>query len=127
MYSIGEESRVSKTGKVSDWSYPHSHVHVLQWIQNLRLVNPPLDDDNARVCSHHFTADDYVKPVLPDFGPKKPQLKDNAVPTRFSFTKQAKRRKLSEAREAQSQQRSLISELMASSSSSSSQNVSEPG
>jgi len=79
------------------------------------------------VCSHHFTADDYVKPVLPDFEPKKPQLKDSAVPTRFSFAKQAKRRKLSEAREAQSQQRSLISELMASSSSSSSQSVSEPG
>jgi len=95
-------------------------------VQNLQLVDPPLNDDNACVCSHHFTVDDYVKPVLPGFGPNKPQLKDSAVPTRFSFIKQAKRRKLSEAREAQSEQCSLVSELLASSSSSSSQNVSEP-
>ena len=87
------------------------------------MVDPPLDDDNARVCSHHFTADDYVKAVLPGFGPKNPQLKDTAVPTRFSFAKQVKRRKLSEAREAQSQHRSLISDLLASSS----QNVSGHG
>ena len=59
------------------------------------MVDPPLNDDNARVCSHHFTADDYVKAVLPGFGPKNPQLKDTAVPTRFSFAKQVKRRKLS--------------------------------
>jgi len=84
--------------------------------KTFQLVDPPLDDDNARVCSHHFTADDYVKPVLPGFEPKNPQLKDSFVPTSFSFAKQAKCRKLSEAKEAQSQQRLLISELLGSSS-----------
>ena len=84
-------------------------------IKTFQLVDPPLDDDNARVCSHHFTADDYVKPVLPGFEPKNPQLKDSFVPMRFS-AKQAKCRKLSEAKEAQSQQRLLISELLGLSS-----------
>ena len=123
MYSVGEESRVSKTGKVCDWSYPHPRARVYSGYKTFDW----LIHDNARVCSHHFMADDYVKPVLPGFGPKKPQLKDSAVPTRFSSTKQAKRRKLSEASKAQSQQRLLVSELLASSSLSSSQNVSEPG
>ena len=68
---------------------PRTHARACV-LQNLQLVDPPLDDNNARVCSHHFTADDYVKPVLPDFGPKKPQLKDSAVLTRFSFAKQAR-------------------------------------
>jgi len=53
---------------------------------------------------------------LPGFVPKNPKLKDTAMPARFSFTKQAKRRKLNKAREAQSQYRSLIGDLLASSS-----------
>ena len=47
------------------------------------------------------------------FGPKRPTLKPGAVPTVFSFSQQAKRRKLSEAREARALHRSIIDELLA--------------
>ena len=90
------------------------------------MVNPPLEDENARVCNHHFTADDYVKSVLEGHGPAKPKLKATAVPTIFSFTKPVKRRKLSEARAAKSQHDSLIGDLLGSSSESSSQAVTIP-
>ena len=61
-----------------------------QWLDKLRLVNPPIEDTNAHVCSHHYKDEDYVKPVLEGFEPTQPTLKDHAVPTVFSFSTPAK-------------------------------------
>ena len=76
---------LAKQVKFCDWSYPHSRVYDSGY--KPQLVDPLLDDNNTCVCSNHFMADDYVKPVLPGFGPKKLQLKDSAVPTCFSIAK----------------------------------------
>ena len=77
------------------------------------MVNPPIHDANARVCSQHFNDNDFVSPVLEGYGPSRHTLKPDAVPTLFSFTSTPKRRKLSEAREAKAQQRAVVEELLA--------------
>jgi len=42
------------------------------------------------------------------FGPKRPTLKADAIPTVFCFSNPVKRRKLSEAREARAMHHSII-------------------
>ena len=86
----------------------------MQWLAKLRLENPPVNDKNARVCSEHFCEDDFVAAVLPGFGPTKPTLKPEAVPTRFSFVPVPKRRKTSELRIARAEHRDIIEELTTS-------------
>jgi len=69
------------------------HAQVQQWLQNLKLVDPPLEEQNARVRSYHFMVDDFVKLVLAGHGPKNLKLKDTAVPTlQTSEAKEAERR-----------------------------------
>ena len=50
------------------------------------------------------------------FGPARRTLKPDAVPTLFCFTSAPRRKKLSEARESRAQQRSIVEELLAESS-----------
>ena len=50
-----------------------------KWLEKLRLVDPPIHEDNARVCSEHFT----VFPVLEGYGPSRRTLKADAVLTIF--------------------------------------------
>ena len=54
--------------------------------------------------------------MISGFGPSRRTLKAEAVPTLFSFKSAPKRRKLSEARETRAEQRSIVEELLAESS-----------
>ena len=56
----------------------------------------PLQD--CMCCSKHFCEDDFVTVVLPEFGPTKPKLKPEAVPTKICFTPMPKHQQTSEAR-----------------------------
>ena len=85
----------------------------------MKLVNPPIYDKNARVCSDHFEEASYVTSVLAGFGPSRRTLKADAVPTIFSFNLPPKRRKLSKARQAKAQHRDLVDGLMEASGSAS--------
>ena len=78
----------------------------------MKLVDPPIYDKNARVCSDHFEETSYVSSVLARFGPSRRTLKADAVPTIFSFNSPPKRRKLSEARQAKAQHRDLMEGLL---------------
>ena len=82
-------------------------------MNSLRLKDPPIYDSNARVCGHHFIEQDFVSGAIEGFGPKRPTLKPEAVPTVFCFSQPTKRRKLSEAREAKTMHRSIIDSLLA--------------
>ena len=75
----------------------------------MKLVDPPIYDKNARVCSDHFEETSYVSSVLAGFGPSRRTLKADAVPTIFSFNSPPKRRKLSEAK---AQHRDLVEGLL---------------
>ena len=94
----------------------HIKFHAHQWLDKLRLVDPPIQDSNARVCSQHFSEDCFVSAVISGFGPSRRSLKAEAVPTLFSFKSAPKRRKLSEAREMRAEQCSIVEELLAESS-----------
>ena len=89
------------------------------------MKDPPIHDSNARVCSDHFTEQDFVSSVVEGFGPKRPTLKPEAIPTVFCFSQPAKRRKLSEMREARALHRSIIDDLLAGSSTAPESNTGE--
>ena len=76
------------------------------------MEDPPIYDNTARVCTHHFTEQDFVSSVVEGFGPKRATLKLDAVPTVFCFSNPAKRRKLSEARESRALHQSIIEDLL---------------
>ena len=78
--------------------------YTYQWLEKLRLVDPPVHDSNGRVCSQHFTDNCFVSSVMERFGPARRTLKSKAVLTLFCFTSASKRRKLSKARESRAQQ-----------------------
>ena len=42
-----------------------------KWLEKLSLVDLPIHEANARVCSDHFTETCYVSLVLEDFGPSR--------------------------------------------------------
>ena len=85
----------------------------LKWLDKLRLVDPPIYEANARVCSDHFTEDCYVLSILEGYGPSRRTLNPDAVPTIFAFNQSPpKRRKLSEARQAKAQHRAVVEELL---------------
>ena len=88
-------------------------LHAKQWLEKLRLVDPPIHDANARVCDQHFNDNDFVSPVMEGYGPSRCTLKPDAVPTVFCFTSAPKRRKLSKAREAKAQHCVIVDELLA--------------
>ena len=71
----------------------------------------PITDPNARVCSVHFTKDDFIKPVLQDFKPFKATLKPHAIPSVFSHCPLPKRRQFSEMRAARRDRKDIIDSL----------------
>ena len=73
---------------------------------------------NACVCSHHFIEQDFVSGAIEGFGPKRPTLKPEAVPTVFCFSQLTMRRKLIEAREAKAMHHSIIDNSLVGPSSS---------
>ena len=75
------------------------------------VTDAPITDPNARVCSVHFTKDDYIKPVLEDFKPFKATLKLHAVPSVFSHCPLPKRR-FSEIRVARRDRKSSVRFIM---------------
>ena len=85
----------------------------LKWLDKSRLVDPPIYEANARVCSDHITEDCYVSSILEGYGPSRRTLNPDAVPTIFAFNQSPpKRRKLSEARQAKAQHRVVVEELL---------------
>ena len=60
------------------------------------------------------------------FGPKRPTLKPEVIPTVFCFSQPAKRRKLSEMREARALRHSIIDDLLAGSSAAPQSSTGEP-
>ena len=73
----------------------------------MKLVDPPIYDKNARVCSNHFEETScFISAGR--FWP----IQADAVPTIFSFNSPPKRRKLSEARQAKAQHRDLVKGLL---------------
>ena len=84
----------------------------IKWLDKLRLVDTPIYEANARVCSDHFSEDCYVSSILKGFGPSRRTLKPDAVPTIFAFNSPPKRRKFSEARQAKAQHRAVVEELL---------------
>ena len=79
------------------------------------VTNAPITDPNARVCSVHFTKDDFIKPVLQDFKPFKTTLKPHAIPSVFSHCPLPKRR-FSEMRAARRDRKDIIDSLFSDSS-----------
>ena len=71
---------------------------VSKWLVKCGVTGAAITDSNARVCSAHFTQDDYIKPVLPDFKPMKAILKPHAIPSVFTCSPLLKRRRFSEMR-----------------------------
>ena len=61
------------------------------------MEDPPLDDDNAGVCSKYFLPKDFTGGVLERFGPLKKTLKPDAIPSVFCYAPPPKQRKTSEA------------------------------
>ena len=55
--------------------------HSFQWFLVLHLTDVSINDANARICSDHFIREDYIQPVSSGFGPSKPTLKPDAVPS----------------------------------------------
>jgi len=69
------------------------------------MENPPIEDKNTRVCTQHFLPEDYATSMLPGHGPSKKTLKPEVLPSVLSFMPPAKRRKISKARIARTEQR----------------------
>ena len=76
------------------------------------MVDPPIYEANACICSKHFSETCYVSSVLEGFGPSRRMLKPDAVLTVFAFNSPPKRRKLSEARQAKAQHKAVVNELL---------------
>lgn len=79
----------SKMGQSEDvvmHEFPSNMERRERWIAAVRALRPQdtedpwLPSEYAKVCSKHFTADDYIQ------GPKKRYLAPHAVPSRFQST-----------------------------------------
>ena len=75
------------------------------------MEDPPLDDENVRVCSKHFLPEDFTGGVLEGFEPLKKTLKPNAVPLVFYYAPLPKQRKTSKPRMALATHRDMVNEL----------------
>jgi hypothetical protein len=83
---------------VSFHHFPKDEVLKKKWVARIRrgLCNKPISN-TMRVCSSHFVQEDYQFDVGLDYGipSKRKKLKEDAVPSVFSFTSP---RKLKEPR-----------------------------
>ncbi|KAL9973404.1 hypothetical protein ACROYT_G019860 [Oculina patagonica] len=89
--AFGCQNRSSKAEcKDLSWhSLPLSNKNLLaQWLVKLRRENTPVSK-NSYVCSQHFEANCFIKPV----GGQRTRLKPDSVPTKFIFTVEKPKRK----------------------------------
>lgn len=89
--AFGCQNRSSKAEcKDLSWhSLPLSNKNLLaQWLVKLRRENTPVNK-NSYVCSQHFEANCFIKPM----GGQRIRLKPDSVPTNFIFTVEKPKRK----------------------------------
>ena len=89
--AFGCQNRSSKAEcKDLSWhSLPLSNKNLLaQWLVKLRRENTPVNK-NSYVCSQHFEANCFIKPM----GGQRIRLKPDSVPTKFIFTVEKPKRK----------------------------------
>ena len=89
--AFGSQNRSSKAEcKDLSWhSLPLSNKNLLaQWLVKLRRENTPVNK-NSYVCSQHFEANCFIKPM----GGQRIRLKPDSVPTKFIFTVEKPKRK----------------------------------
>ena len=90
----------------------YSHLQLHEWLEKLQLVDPPIHEANARICSDYFVKTCYVSSVLKGFGPSRRTLKPDTVPTVLAFNSPPKCRTLSEARLAGVEHKAVVGELL---------------
>ena len=90
----------------------YRHLQLLQWLENLQLVDPPIHEANAHICSDHFVEVCYVLSVTEGVGPSRQTLKPDAVLTVLAFNSPPKHRKLSEARLGKAKHKAVVTELL---------------
>ena len=91
----------SSSKGVSFHRFPVKNSNLLkEWLANLKLKNPPIHDQNARVCSAHFQPECFASSLRQELlsEPTQRRLRKDAVPTIFSFTVIPKPRECSERR-----------------------------
>ena len=73
------------------------------WFARFHLQNPPDESKNVHICQDHFVENDFLCDMQSALGFKKSrrQLKPDAVPSVFIFTKKRAERKLSMTRRDQ--------------------------
>lgn len=80
------------------------------WLATLKLVDPPVRDKNARVCSEHFLPEcftTYMQERLTG-KPCRRRLKEDAVPTVFCFSKAPAKRQASERRKVEKRSKNAV-------------------
>lgn len=78
-----------------------------EWLNALKLVNPPIHYVNARVCSEHFASSYFLTRMQESITVKRLLSKD-AVPTTFPYSAPAKRCTTSEIWAEQKQSKDLV-------------------
>ena len=63
----------------------YNHLEFNECLEKLSLVDQPIHEANAPVCSDHFTETCYVLLVLEGFGPYRRTLKPDSMPMNFLF------------------------------------------
>ena len=88
--AFGCQNRSSKAEcKDLSWHSPLSNKNLLaQWPVKLCRENTPVNK-NSYVCSQHFEANCFIKPM----GGQRIRLKPDSVPTKFIFTVEKPKRK----------------------------------
>ena len=82
---------------VSFFRLPKDVARRRAWLARCRLRDTPSDSDNVRLCSEHFALDCFVRDLRSELGFKKakPQLKADAMPSVFTFSRPTKPRSAS--------------------------------
>ena len=86
----------AKSNGISYHKIPQDNQRRKAWLQRIRRANmPPLE--NSYVCSEHFSKDSFKVNLRAEItGQKyKRRLKEDAVPSEFSFRPAAKQQRLS--------------------------------
>ena len=84
--------------------------HLKQWLAALKLVDPPIADVNARVCSQHFERRCFLTRMQETLTgkPCKRLLSPDAVPSIFAYSVPTKRRAISETRSQSKRSKELL-------------------
>ncbi|XP_055332131.1 PR domain zinc finger protein 15-like isoform X2 [Paramacrobiotus metropolitanus] len=68
-----------------------------KWIEFIQRPDLPITE-SSRICSEHFWKDDYIAATTRGSAPKRPKLKDSAIPARYPSSTLATRRQKRERR-----------------------------